>query len=49
MLPILIAVDMETDDVPLPEPPAVVSLTGRAESSMRVQFGTGIVANTAIT
>jgi hypothetical protein len=49
MLPILIAVDIEMDDVPAPEPPPVASLAGRAPSRICFQFGDGFPENSAIT
>ena len=49
MLPILIAVDIEIDDVPPPEPAPVASLTGRAPSKIGFQSGEGFPENSAIT
>jgi hypothetical protein len=48
MLPILIAVDMEMDEVPPPEPTPVASLTGRALSKICFQSGEGFPENSAI-
>lgn len=48
MLPMLMTVDIEIDDVPPPDPPRLAALTGRAYSSTAGQFGIGIVANTAV-
>ena len=49
MLPKLIAVDIEIDDVSPPVPLPFASLTGRADSRTGVQFGIGIAWNTTMT